>query len=50
MDKHIYLNLDIRALHTFLIIMETGSITATANRLNVTHVGGEPLLIKRNNC
>lgn len=36
MDKNSYLNLDIRALHTFLIIMETGSITATANQLNVT--------------
>ncbi len=36
MDKHSYLNLDIRALNTFLTIMETGSITATANQLNVT--------------
>lgn len=31
-----YLNLDVRSLHTFLIIMETGSITATANQLNIT--------------
>lgn len=36
MDKTSYLNLDIRALHTFLTIMETGSITAAANQLNVT--------------
>lgn len=36
MDKHSYLNLDIRALNTFLIIMQTGSITAAANQLNVT--------------
>lgn len=36
MDKSSYLNLDIRALNTFLIIMETGSITATANQLNIT--------------
>lgn len=39
MDKSSYLNLDIRALHNFLIIMETGSITATANQLNVTQSG-----------
>ncbi len=31
-----YLNLDVRSLHTFLIIMETGSITAAANQLNIT--------------
>ena len=36
MDKPNYLNLDMRALNTFLIRMETGSITATANQLNVT--------------
>lgn len=36
MNKNSYLNLDIRALNTFLIIIETGSITATANQLNVT--------------
>ena len=31
-----YLSLDVRSLHTFLIIMETGSITAAANQLNIT--------------
>lgn len=36
MDQKNYLNLDIRALHTFLTIMETGSITLAAERLNVT--------------
>ena len=36
MDNSRYLNLEVRALHKFLIIMETGSITETANRLNVT--------------
>jgi len=36
MDKNSYLNLDIRVLNTFLIIMDTGSITATANQLNIT--------------
>lgn len=36
MDKNSYLNLDIRALNTFLIIIETSSITATANQLNIT--------------
>jgi len=36
MDKNSYLNLDIRVLNTFLIIIETGSITAAANKLNVT--------------
>ena len=35
MDNN-YLNLDVRLLHTFLMIMETGSITATANQLNIT--------------
>lgn len=35
MDNN-YLNLDVRLLHTFLIVMETGSITATANQLNIT--------------
>jgi DNA-binding transcriptional LysR family regulator len=31
-----YLNLDVRSLHTFLVIIETGSITAAANQLNIT--------------
>lgn len=31
-----YLNLDVRLLHTFLIVMETNSITAAANQLNIT--------------
>ena len=31
-----YLSLDVRSLHTFLIIMETGSITGAANQLNIT--------------
>lgn len=31
-----YLNLDMRLLHTFLVTMETGSITAAADKLNVS--------------
>jgi len=31
-----YLNLDVRLMHTFLVVMETGSITAAANQLNIT--------------
>jgi len=36
MPKINYLSLDLRVLHTFLIIMETNSITASANQLNIT--------------
>lgn len=36
MPKINYLSLDLRVLHTFLIIMETSSITASANQLNIT--------------
>ena len=36
MDKSSYLNLDMRLLNTFLVIMETQWLTAAANQLNVS--------------
>lgn len=36
MDKSSYLNLDMRLLNTFLVIMETQSLTAAAYQLNVS--------------
>lgn len=36
MPKINYLSLDLRVLYTFLIIMDTSSITASANQLNIT--------------
>lgn len=53
-----YLNLDVKTLRLFLTVLETGSLTATANQLNVTQsaishalerlrqIFGDPLFIR----